>query len=1113
MSTASRCRKRCKVSAVSAPEKRGVQWVQQLPSALTDSLASAATQVQQRVTGKATDAQLDRYREIAQHIMSLAPGLMTLSDKQLAAKTREFRSRLSPEALQLPRPRHYEVQLMGAIAMHEGHVAEMQTGEGKTLVAICPLYLNALTGHGVHLVTVNPYLAARDQEWVGSVLRFLGLSVGLAQDSDEPMLRREAFKADVTYTTPSTVAFAYLRDNNLVTDPEHLELARPLHFALVDEADYLMIDQAVNPFLLSSAFGGGHSSRAAVACQIVQQRAQGTGQKENNKFSDPQTSASATIMDLWEDDTLDIAPWGVHLATALRAEHCYLEDVDYIIKDGAVKIIDQASGRIQEKTRWTDLLHTAVEYKHHLDVEMDQPTLCSITVQGLCQLYPRLAGMTGTASTESEELYEVYGLATVSIPTNQPCVRVDRMPTSFLYRPAADRYLCDAVATANDAAQPVLIGTGSVNESNKLLSALHHWVPGLRVGMLNAQPHLVRQEAQIIAQAGLPGTVTIATNMAGRGTDIILGGNTRGLVHIILAQYWYRDLVQDEAELRSLIPVPQSLVEFDSGGMAIRERTSLLACMRAGALSDTLRESDARLKAAFPAGISLEGCESLMDSVLKRVAKLSRKFQRALGPGAERAGVQQFKLLSQQLREFSESELGPFEVATEQGEPVALDLMDARTRQEMATRYAVHAALLLWLWIDLRCRGFEAQVKAAGGLLVISASAQPNQRSVLQLRGRAGRRGDPGASRAFVSYEDEAAKLLQGKYNLADIMRILTKSDDAFEEPLPRLKAVDIQRLMETWLEAPRREMRRYSYQEGQAVNTPKQIGYHVRRSILTGSHEQRTQMLHSYFYAYAEEVVASFIDASQPPEQWHGLAEMVAYIRLVVNPREAQPNAMPMTLHDKYMKPNGLRALDNLRQNIYHGIIPLANVGKTHVLGDASAEHTATSIQMGLRGLRGDDSLPSNHGFHQLPVHIQAELLERRQASEGINTASPFSGRWAREARRLAAHLAEDLVVAWSCLRLPSIREAFKPFQAAFHLSGAGTKNTVEAWQMSVMLHALDVIWADFLNDCTHIRRSTMLRSSSSAPEARLEFEAESGLMFVRLMERFRRKLRLPTA
>ncbi len=485
-----------------------------------------------------------RRRKELEHVAKLVntwePETEELSDEQLGHRTVEFRQRLGngeplddllPEAFATVREaarrtigqRHFDVQLMGGAALHRGSIAEMRTGEGKTLVSTLPGYLNALEGHGVHIVTVNDYLAKRDSEWMGGIYRFLGLHVGLIQAQMSPEQRRPAYEADITYGTNNEFGFDYLRDN-MSMRLEHT-VQRGHHFAIVDEVDSILIDEARTPLIISGMVQDSAKWYQTFARIAPQLRADDDYEVEEAKYQVAVTEhgvarveALLNIDNLYDHSNTMLVH---HLHNALRAKELYKRDVQYVVQNGEVKIVDEFTGRVLEGRRYSEGLHQAIEAKEGVRIKEENQTLATITIQNYFKMYEKLAGMTGTAKTQLTEFEETYTLGVTEIPTNQPMIRQDDQDLIFKTEDAKWNALIEDIIERHEVGQPILVGTVSIEKSEKLSSMLDR--RGVKHNVLNAKNH--EKEAMIVAQAGRRGAVTVATNMAGRGVDILLGGN------------------------------------------------------------------------------------------------------------------------------------------------------------------------------------------------------------------------------------------------------------------------------------------------------------------------------------------------------------------------------------------------------------------------------------------------------------------------------------------------------------------------------------------------------------------------------------------------------------
>ena len=503
---------------------------------------------------------LNKIKPIVERINSYENKLENLSDQQLKIKTNEFKQRLTngetlddilPEAFACVREaskriiklRHFDVQLIGGVVLHQGKIAEMKTGEGKTLVATLPAYLNGLTGKGVHIVTVNDYLAKRDCHWMGPIYQFLGLTVGYIEHDMDPKTRQQMYACDIVYVTNNELGFDYLRDNMVIRKEDRV--LRGLHYAIIDEVDSILIDEARTPLIISGAAEESTEKyylanrivphlkgRFITESEEIEAKQKGidlgagydyiVDEKSHNVVLTEQGNAKCerllNIRNLYDDIQSE---WVHHITQALRAHNLFHRDVDYVVKDGEVIIVDEFTGRLMPGRRWSDGLHQAIEAKENLRIAEENQTLATITFQNFFRMYEKIAGMTGTAATEAEEFWNIYKLDVVVIPTNKPMIRIDY--PDVVYRTEKEKWnaIVNEIEQCWRKGQPVLVGTRSIEKNEKLSNMLRH--RGIPHQVLNAKYH--EQEAQIIAQAGKKGAVTVATNMAGRGVDIILGGN------------------------------------------------------------------------------------------------------------------------------------------------------------------------------------------------------------------------------------------------------------------------------------------------------------------------------------------------------------------------------------------------------------------------------------------------------------------------------------------------------------------------------------------------------------------------------------------------------------
>ena len=532
----------------------------------------------QKLFGSHSDHELKRIYPIADKIEALEPQMQALSDEELRAKTDEFKARyqagedldsMLPEAFAVVREaawrvlgmKPFRVQLIGGIVLHQGRIAEMKTGEGKTLVAVLPAYLNAIAGEGVHIVTVNDYLAKRDSEWMGKVHRFLGLTVGLIVHGLTAEQRRAAYAADITYGTNNEMGFDYLRDNMAIYKQQMVQ--RGHAFAIVDEVDSILIDEARTPLIIS---GQGDEStdlyrkaddlvrtmKRKVVASVDEKQEEDENLDADYVVDEKARTATLTArgtekaeryFNLENLSDLENSTLAHHINQALKAHGVMKRDIDYVVKDGEVIIVDEFTGRLMLGRRYSDGLHQAIEAKEHVDVQRENKTLATITFQNYFRLYGKLSGMTGTALTEEEEFTAIYELDIIEIPTNKPVIRKDWPDVVYKSEAGKDKAIIEQIIACHEKGQPVLVGTISIEKSEYLSSLLKK--RGIPHNVLNAKQH--EREAEIVAQAGKLGAVTIATNMAGRGTDIMLGGNAEYLAKNDLKKAGFDEDVITEA--------------------------------------------------------------------------------------------------------------------------------------------------------------------------------------------------------------------------------------------------------------------------------------------------------------------------------------------------------------------------------------------------------------------------------------------------------------------------------------------------------------------------------------------------------------------------------------
>jgi preprotein translocase subunit SecA len=801
---------------------------------------------------------LKRYQPLVSDINLLEEEIAPFSDDQLRGKTGEFKERLQkaenparqrqlldamlPEAFAVVREagkrvlgmRHFDVQLIGAMVLHEGQIAEMKTGEGKTLVATLPAYLNALTGAGVHVVTVNDYLARRDAEWMGQVHRFLGLSVGLIQQDMPPFERRRNYGCDITYATNSELGFDYLRDN-MANDIEEV-VQRNFNYCIIDEVDSILVDEARTPLIISGQIERPQEKyrRAAdIAEQLL--RAEGTakdGIDPEGDYEVDEKQRNVTLTDegyakaeqlLGVEDLFDPAdPWAHYITNALKAKSLFIKDVNYIVRGEDAVIVDEFTGRVMPGRRWSDGQHQAIEAKENLAIQPETQTLASITYQNFFLLYPRLAGMTGTAKTEEVEFEKTYKLEVTVVPTNRQRSRHDLVDQVYKNEAAKWRAVAAETAEIHRAGRPVLVGTTSV-EKSELLSALlaEQAVPH---NLLNAKPENVEREAEIVAQAGRAGAVTIATNMAGRGTDIILGGNSDYMARLKLREVLLPLLVRPEEGHRPPVPLP-------------REATGSGFGPKTAALPHAPSEARA-IGALFPC--------ALTDATEQSLVELARELVKAWGDRA-------LSVLELEDRIAQAAEKAPTDDAHIQN----LRRMIARVRGEY----------------DAVVKQEEERVRQAGGLHVVGTERHESRRVDNQLRGRSGRQGDPGSTRFFLSLEDNLLRIFGGE-RVAGLMNAFRVEEDMpIESGMLTRSLEGAQKKVETYYY----DIRKQVFEYDEVMNNQRRAVYAERRRVLEGR-ELKLQVI-GYGERTMDDIVEAYVNPDLPAEEWD-LGQLVAKVQ-----------------------------------------------------------------------------------------------------------------------------------------------------------------------------------------------------------------------------------------
>jgi len=825
-----------------------------------------------KIIGTKNERELKAIRPVVQRINALEPSIVSLSDDELRAKTEEFKRRLKgggdgggggeslddllPEAFAVVREagrrvlnmRHFDVQLIGGLTLHRGTIAEMKTGEGKTLVATLPAYLNALGGNGVHIVTVNDYLAKRDSEWMGRIFRFLGLSVGVIQHHLGDAERQVAYAADITYGTNNEFGFDYLRDNMKFDLAGYVQ--RGHNFAIVDEVDSILIDEARTPLIISGPAEESTDKYYRINAIIPKLKpgARITGDKKAEERAELEKTGDYIVdekaktvtlteggmahaekllgvQNLWDPSNMDVLH---HVNQGLRAHTLFQRDVDYVVNDGQVVIVDEFTGRLMPGRRWSDGLHQAVEAKEKVKIERENQTLATITFQNYFRMYKKLAGMTGTAETEAPEFDKIYKLEVLAIPTNRPLIRVEN--PDVVYRTEREKFeaVVGEIKEFHESGRPVLVGTISIEKSEHLSGLLKK--ADIKHVVLNAKYH--EREAEIVAQAGRYGAVTIATNMAGRGTDIILGG------------------VPDHRGKAILVEK-----ELDPETAPAEERAAALAQAQAEMARDykkTLAEKKPSAKQRRTLAKRYVGLLAAFapdhPSVLSTEA-LAQDFPPL------RTFLETARALPRTVKEKIAHSFYP------QGEK-PVDFLEVHPMKADIERIAADPAFAK---IEEFLDGSERErVVALGGLHILATERHEARRIDNQLRGRAGRQGDPGSSRFYLSLEDDLMRIF-GSDRISGLMLKL-----GMEEGVPiehGMVTKSIERAQKQ-VEAQNFAIRKHLLEYDDVMNKQRTAVYDMRRMILEGKDTEK------YVVNLSLEVLDWFLDNYAPekddPDSWN---------------------------------------------------------------------------------------------------------------------------------------------------------------------------------------------------------------------------------------------------
>ena len=817
-----------------------------------------------KIIGTKNERELKAIGPLIQRIIALEPSILPLSDAQLQAKTPEFRDRLArgetlddilPEAFAVVREagrrvlnmRHFDVQLIGGLALHRGMIAEMKTGEGKTLVATLAAYLNALPGKGVHVVTVNDYLAKRDSEWMGRIFRFLGLTVGVIQHNLDDAQRQVAYAADITYGTNNEFGFDYLRDNMKFELSSYVQ--RGHYFAVVDEVDSILIDEARTPLIISgpaeestdkyyrinsiipklnpgARISGDRKAEERAELEktgdyIVDEKAKTVTLTEMGMAH---VEKLLGVQNLWEPSNMDILH---HVNQGLRAHTLFQRDVDYVVNEGQVIIVDEFTGRLMPGRRWSDGLHQAVEAKEKVKIERENQTLATITFQNYFRMYGKLSGMTGTADTEAPEFDKIYKLEVLAIPTNRPLIRVENPDVVFRTEREKFEAVLEEIEEYNKNGRPVLVGTISIEKSEHLSTLLKR--DGIKHVVLNAKYH--EREAEIVAQAGRFGAVTIATNMAGRGTDIILGGVPDYRVKAkLVEQKIDPELASPEERKLTIDHVAEEMGREFKKAFAEKkvptEERHLLAKRYVGILAAFAPDHPSvQIMDGFAPGFPALNSYLTVAKALPRATK--EKIAKSFYPQGEEPvdflAVHPMKADIDRMAQAPEF-------------PRIEEFLDTNERE---------------------------RVVALGGLHILATERHEARRIDNQLRGRAGRQGDPGSSRFYLSLEDDLMRIF-GSDRISGLMLKL-----GMEEGVPiehGMVTKSIERAQKQ-VEAQNFAVRKHLLEYDDVMNKQRTAVYDMRRMILEGKNTR------DYILNLAKEVLEWYLESytsGDDPDKWN---------------------------------------------------------------------------------------------------------------------------------------------------------------------------------------------------------------------------------------------------
>jgi len=997
-------------------------------------------------------------------VNALERAMGELSENELREKTKEFRERLKRgetmddvlvEAFAVVREasrrelglRHFDVQLIGGALLHRGWVAEMRTGEGKTLVATLPAYLNALEGRGVHVVTVNDYLAERDATEMGRIHRYLGLTVGVIQSGMDPEDRKEAYACDITYVTNTEVGFDYLRDNMATEAEELVVLTRPFNFAIVDEVDSVLIDEGRNPLLITGPGDVNDNDRYETAAKVAEKLVLGRDYKVVLKEKSAELTEEGMVRAeaiLGVDDLWDARePWGKYILLAVKAKSLFIKDVDYIVREGEVIIVDPSTGRVQLNRRWNDNLHQAVEAKEGVEVNGENSIIASISYQCLFKLYKKLSGMTGTASTESEEFFSTYELRVARVPTNKPNLRVDAPTALFMSAEARWNAVADFIASCHHDGRPVLVGTTSVENSETLSTILDEYlwrspdgrvIKGIPHELLNARPQYAAREANIIAQAGRQYAVTIATNMAGRGTDILLGGSPEGLAkHTLVKKLWPALGFEDSDEEALLL-----FAELSTLAKQALEQAVMVA----------------RAARAMAGDMELEQAEEIITE--------------ALFDAGER--------LRRDMEETNASE----------GESPFL-------------RAIKTAAFAVLRDCSVQCSAERDVVRKLGGLQVIGTSLHDSRRIDNQLRGRAGRQGDLGSTAFFISAEDDLLQTYcpgwgsDKLWMFAGIDMDMPIYSDIVDKQLEA-----VQKQIEDYLSSHRES----TFESDRVLDRQREAVYKLRRQILLSGQQPLRERLFKYMGQIVDNACErAGVAGNINPNKWNYqmLLDELRHVFIGRRDRWLDERGQPLSTNPHYLP--GVDAAQIMESMVRDTPPPVSRELPPLSMNAAVVKAAISGVEIVLPEDQDPGPSVADTEPEAAPEALAARLIARLSPEAASDDADPaYVKRWnkgwhAYKARKLRSYLTEAAVQMYL--------DRFARLTASENYDRTSLEDVERLWA----LRAIDKLWQRHLVQMEVLRTSVQVRSFGHL-EPRDEFRIDGAKAFVSLVESIREEM-----